>query len=577
MRRQGSLWVAFLIVLASAVAPSIAEAQGRRYWVESFDADIRVMESGDIDITERLTFRFEGSFNGVYRDIPIKYATPRGLDYRLRLTPVSVTAGNGDTLRHEAGTQGDDFRFKVWVTDANNATRTVVLRYRVSRALRFPDMEEGFESHDQLYWNVTGMGWTVPILAATAQISLPGGLSQPPWALAYTGPYGSQAHGADIENLAINTVRVSTRGRLEPGEGLTIVVGWPAGLVYRPTALDQACDLLADNWPLGLPFLAFLGMFMLHRRRGRDPRTGESVMVRYEPPADFRPAELGTLIDERVDLRDIVATVIDLAVRGYLKIEETVEEGWLRDTTKTTFERLPPPQEDTLRAYEKSVLDGLFESGERVDMGDLKSKFYSRVSGIKDELYSSMTKRGLFRSRPDRSRTTWLVLALVSLLPMILFAVVFQKPAMAIAAPFTALAIGVFAPFMPARTATGRSTYVALKGFEEFLGRTEADRFKALGISETSFERYLPYAMAFGVADHWAKLFEGMLSKPPTWYAGPTPHFSPSSFGTRMGSMGSALGTAMATQPRSSSGSSGFSSGGGFSGGGFGGGGGGAF
>ncbi len=320
------------------------------------------------------------------------------------------------------------------------------------------------------------------------------------------------------------------------------MVGWPPGLVYRPTAVDQARDLFADNWPLGLPFLAFFGTFLVHRRRGRDPQIGRSVMVRYEPPENFRPAELGTLIDEKVDLRDIVATVIDLAVRGYLKIEETDEAGWFGDTTKTTFQRLKLPDE-ALRSYEKSVLEGLFESGDRVAMEDLKSSFYTRISGIKNELYGSMTKRGLFRSRPDRARTTWIAIAVVSLLPMILLAVSLQKPAMAFAAPFVALAIGVFAPFMPARTVKGRETFVALKGFEEFLGRTEANRFKALGISETAFERYLPYAMAFGVADHWAKMFEGMLSQPPTWYAGPTPHFSPSLFGTRMGSMGSALGT----------------------------------
>lgn len=447
--------------------------------------------------------------------------------------------------------------------NADNASRTVILRYRVGRALRFPETDEGFESHDQLYWNVTGVGWTVPIWSATAQVTLPAGLSQPPRTLAYTGPYGARAQEANIENLAIKVVRIGTRGRLEPGEGLTVVVGRPPGLIHRPTAVDQARDLFADNWPLGLPFLTFFGMFGIYRWRGRDPKIGRSVMVRYEPPENYRPAELGTLIDEKVDLRDIVATVIDLAVGGYLRIEETVEEGWWSDTTNTTFQRLKPA-DDALRLYEKSILEGLFESGERVAIDDLKTKFYARIGAIKTELYGSMTKRGLFRSRPDRTRITWIVVAVVSMLPVILLGFLLQKPAMLIAAPFTALAIGIFAPFMPARTLAGRRTYVALKGFEEFLARTEADCFKALGISETAFERYLPYAMAFGVSDHWAKLFEGMVSQPPTWYVGPTPYFSPSSFGTRMGSMGSAL----ASQPRSSSGSSGFSSGGGVSGGG---------
>ena len=357
MRRWAQVATAFLLVLVSHFAPRSVQAQGRQYWVESFEADIRVLESGEIDVTERLTFRFEGSFNGVYRDIPVKYTTPWGLDYGLRLEPVAVTGADGTSLRHEAGRQGDDFRFKVWVPNADNASRTVILRYRVGRALRFPETDEGFESHDQLYWNVTGVGWTVPILSATAQVTLPEGLSQPPRTLAYTGPYGARAQEANIENLAINVVRIGTRGRLEPGEGLTVVVGWPPGLIHRPTAVDQARDLFADNWPLGLPFLTFFGMFGIYRWRGRDPKIGRSVMVRYEPPENYRPAELGTLIDEKVDLRDIVATVIDLAVGGYLRIEETVEEGWWSDTTNTTFQRLKPA-DDALRLYEKSILEG---------------------------------------------------------------------------------------------------------------------------------------------------------------------------------------------------------------------------
>ncbi len=155
MHKLGTFAVALVITVASHFAPATVQAQDRRYWVEAFDADIRILESGEIEVAERLTFRFEGSFNGVYRDIPIKYETPWGLDYGLRLDPVAVTAEDGSSLRHEADRRGDDFRFKVWVPDANNASRTVVLRYRVGRALRFPDTEEGFEAHDQLYWNVT--------------------------------------------------------------------------------------------------------------------------------------------------------------------------------------------------------------------------------------------------------------------------------------------------------------------------------------------------------------------------------------------------------------------------------------
>src|SRR5690606_22941775 len=106
------------------------------------------------------------------------------------------------------------------------------------------------------------------------------------------------------------------------GEGLTIVAGFPKGIVKEPTGLEKLMWLLSDNWYFILPFATFFGMFYIWRTRGRDPEGMGSIMVRYSPPEGFTPAEAGTLIDERADVADITSTVIDLAVRGYLRIEE---------------------------------------------------------------------------------------------------------------------------------------------------------------------------------------------------------------------------------------------------------------
>lgn len=571
------LVLACLTLLAGLFLTTPATGQSRSYWVESFDADLVVDPDGILWVTERLTFTFDGSFQGIYRDVPYRYHTPSGLDYRIRVELLDVVDGDGAELRYETSRQDGDLRFKVWVPGAENATRTVVLRYRVERALRFPEAEEGFDAHDQLYWNVTGDRWSVPIRSASARVTLPEAITAPPFTTAYSGPYGRGEGEVDIENLGRNQVRFRTREVLSPGEGLTIVVGWPPGAVYRPTAIDRAGDLLSDNWPLGLPLLALALMTAAFRRWGRDPSVNRSVMVLYEPPGELRPAELGTLIDEKVDLRDIVATVIDLAVRGYLRIEDESEKGWFRSTTKTSFVKLRDA-DDELRPWEREIYDGLFESGDRVRIKDLKTRFYTRVGPIKSALYGTLTDTGLFRARPDHVRIFWFVLAGVLTVAAIVLGAIFQKLAFFIAAPLVGLVVAAFAPFMPARTSAGRTRFLELKGFEEFLGRTDAERFRALGLAETAFEKYLPYAMAFGVADHWAALFEGLLAEPPDWYVGPPGTFHPALFHQRMDGMVGKLGSAMVTAPRSSSsGSSGFSSGGGFSGGGFGGGGGGAF
>ena len=571
-----------LTCFACALGYSVAEAQeGRRYWIESFHAEIVVQPDGDVDVTERLTFVFEGDFNGIYRDIPWRYRTPWGLDYELRITPLAVLGEDGDGLEHEAGRRGDYYRFKVWVPGAQDATRTVTFRYRVERGLRFFDAgDETFvEARDELYWNVTGDRWDVPIRRATARVRLPANVSGPVSSRAYTGNYGSTAEDTTISRPQPGEVLFQANRVLEPGDDLTIVVGWPAGAVQRPTVADNLAYLLQDNWPLGLPLVVFVLMFFVHRRWGRDADVGRSIVVQYEPPGGYRPAELGTLIDEKVDLRDIVATVIDLGVRGYLRIEEESKQGWFTDSTTTRLIKLREADDD-LRGYEATILAGLFESGDDVALEDLETKFYSHVSDVKKALYTDLTALGLFRARPDHVRALWVTLALAALAGMLILGAITGRPAFFFAAPVTGLIVGWFGWHMPARTRSGRATYLELRGFEEFLGRTEGERLKELALPETTFEKYLPHAMALGVASHWAAAFAGLVREPPQWYrGGPGGAFNTVLFAHHMTSLNSRMGTALVSQPRCSgggaSGGSGFS--GGFSGGGFGGGGGGAF
>jgi len=298
-RHLARLRLAALMCLVCVLGTSAADAQERRYWIESFHAEIVVHPDGQMDVTERLTFAFEGSFNGIYRDIPWRYRTPTGLDYQLRITPLGVLGEEGQVLEHEAGRRGDYYRIKVWVPGAQDATRTVTLRYRVARGLRFFDAgEEAFvEPRDELYWNVTGIQWDVPIRRATARVRLPESVTGAVSSRAYVGGYGSVAEGATITSPQLGEVVFQADGVLEPGHGMTIVVGWPSGAVHRPTAVDDLGYLLSDNWPLGIPFVILLAMFFVHRSFGRDVDVARSVVVQYEPPGGYRPAEIGTLIE----------------------------------------------------------------------------------------------------------------------------------------------------------------------------------------------------------------------------------------------------------------------------------------
>ncbi len=368
-------------------------------------------------------------------------------------------------------------------------------------------------------------------------------------------------------------------------EGLTGVVGWDKGAVVEPTATDKAAGFLAANWPLAIPIPVFLGMFLMWRRVGRDPEE-RPVSAQYEPPLGLTPAEAGTLLDESVDMRDITATLVDLAVGGHLRIEESEETTLfgLISSTEYTFRRLDPPAgARALEPHEQAMLDGIFGGGKQdVRLAELQNEFYKQLPGIRDGIYDRLVNRGLYRSRPDHVKGKWIgggvVLgALVAIGGAVLGARLSMTPLPFLLGGFLSAAIvALFGRIMPARTVAGARAYEGTRGFEEFLHRVDSDRFARVVKTPEMFERFLPYAMAFGVEKKWASAFKDIVREPPSWYVGGNPAgFNTGGFTSRLGALSTHAASAMSSSPRSSGGS-GFG-GGGSSGGGGGGGGGGGF
>jgi hypothetical protein len=568
MRR--SLTLALLLL---AAAPAAAE---RSLVIERFAVTIDVDRSGDITVEERIRARFTGTWNGLFRTIPIQYRGPQGSNYTLRLDLGAVTDDTGTPLRHESSRERHNRKIKIWVPGAADATRTVVVRYRVGNGLRF------FDEHDELYWNVTGDEWDVPIEHASALVRLPEGVSNVR-ATAFSGVYGSTERAT--ATVSGNTVRAEGSRPLSFREGLTIVAGWNPGVVDRPTAVETAAGYVYSNLPLVIPPVVLFAMWRLWRARGRDPELAP-IAARYEPPDGLTPAEVGTLVDGTPDMRDITATIVDLAVRGYLHIEERKTEGFFglfaSDDYRFTLKR---PRQDwaALRSHEHSLLNAMFSGGgDWVDLSDLKNKFYKHLPRLKDGLYGMLVSRGYYTKRPDRVRLLYMaggavvggLLAWGSGALMVFFGM--QPAAGIVAGVLSGLIIVAFGWYMPSRTPGGTRELEKVLGFQEFLSRVEGDRLARMASTPRMFEEFLPYAMALGVEETWAKAFEGIYREPPQWYtgSGPIHTFRPTAFTSNLGRMSTQAAAVMASAPRSSGGS-GFR--GGSSGGGFGGGGGGGF
>lgn len=563
-----------LVLLFVTLAATSLSAQ-RSYSIERFDAEIRVNRDASIDVTETITAQFVGSYNGLYRTIPIKYRNAQGLNWTLGVSLQSAR-DDGRNLRTEASREGANIKFKVWIPGAMNATRTLVLRYHATNGLRF------FDEHDELYWNVTGDEWEVPIRAATAEITLPPGATGLR-AIAFNGMYGSTARDARV-TIDGNVVRIVIPHALDYHEGLTAVVGWDKGLVTAPTAADRAMETASSNWPLLIPIPVFLFAFWRWRRNGRDPRR-RPIAVQYEPPANVSPAEAGTLLDNSADMRDITATLVDLAVRGYMRIEEQQNPklfGLFGGGTSYTFHRLKTAE--GLTPHERVVFDGIFGlHGDQVQLDELKDEFYKQLSPIRDAIFTQLTGSGFYQRRPDKVKQIWIgcgigAAVLIGLGGSFVAAAFLLTPvSFIIAAVVAGIILLIFAQIMPARTDAGSRALEHVLGFEEFLRRVESDNLKRVILNHPEmFDKYLPYAMAFGVERQFARAFEGIYTEPPRWYVGPSVmNFNVGHFSSSMSHLSTVAATTMSSTPRSSSGS-GFG-GGGSSGGGGGGGGGGAF
>lgn len=573
---RGLIRVLFILALFCSLP-----AFPRDWRIADFRMNAAVGKDGSTSIQEEITFVFEGHFNGIYRDIPIEYPGPSGTNYTLFLQVRGVTDGDGNPLKYEKSRKGASLHLKIFIPGAEDTTKTVRISYESPNAVRF------FDNHDEFYWNVTGNDWPVPIDHASAVVAFPAEAAAGLRAQAFTGVYGSRDEDATAEVKGAD-IFFESQNPLPMRGGMTIDVFIPKGTLEEPGTFTKIGRFLRSNSVIFLPVVTFIVMFTLWWYKGKDPDPGLSVAPMYEPPKAMTPAEVGTLVDDSINPRDITSTVIDLAVRGYLRIEETEERGFIFSKKDYIFHLLKPRQDWTdLASHERVTLEHMFQVGSEIcRMSDLKNQFYTAIPVIKQDIIAQLKNKKMYTVDPNSAKGWVVAAAIVILLPFVLLQATggvdfFLSPAMLVLSALLSFAIVLFFGWhMTAKSLLGQRTKVEILGFQEFMNRVDADRLKRM--PPDTFEKYLPFAMALGVEHRWAQAFQDLLKEPPGWYYSPTgygPHgWSPIFFTNSMHSMSNDMHTVMVSAPRSSSSGSGFGGGGGgFSGGGFGGGGGGAF
>jgi uncharacterized protein (TIGR04222 family) len=600
MRWIACATMAVAACLGLAGAPT-AWAQGSES-TPRFDVRIVIEPEGSLLVTETIVQDF-GSVprHGIYRYVPDRLRFDERYDRVYPIDLLSVTASEGTPDDVDTSSENGSFVIRIGDPDTEiTGEHTYTIVYRVEGAMN------RFGTHDELYWNAIGADWQQPIDRMRVRVEGPAPITR---VACYQGPVGSTL-GCDVAEVR-DGAAVFAQENLGSYTAMSVVVALPPGTVRR------AEPILDERWSFGRAFsrtpasvggsigllAAIVGGFAaLAWRRGRDVRFAGSQVdqvlggaagaptqavpllehgeapVEFAPPEGLRPGEVGTLLDERANTLDVTATIVDLAVRKYLVIEEIPKKWFLGkpDWQLTRLER----DDGELMAYERALLDGLFKRKTTVELSDLKKKFAERLQKVKDTLYDDVVAKGWFLRRPDRVRALWVgvgvgafVLGVGATVALAWFT---HYGLLGLPLVVGGLLVLVGSRWMPRRTARGTAMTRRVRGFQRVI-ETAEEHTARWAEQENVFTRLLPYAVVFGVTEKWAETFEALGQTPSddmSWYVSTRP-FVYHEFADSLDSFAVTTSGVIASTP-SGSGGSGFS-GGGFSGGGGGGGGGGSW
>ncbi|MBT8484438.1 MAG: DUF2207 domain-containing protein, partial [Phycisphaerae bacterium] len=550
--------VAFVVGLLLTLVTRPATAAGLDWDIDSFDVTIVVGSDGALQVTERIVADFTREpHRGIIREIPFAYRRS-GVRFELRIRDLRVTDETGDPHRFVERRSRHQIRLRIG--DPNRPRRERVeyrIHYRVERGLL------GFETHDELYWNATGTRWPVPIERISCVVKLPASAvatTSRVRAISFLGPSGTSRAGPVADIDPDGSIVFDAPGGTQPWSGLTVVVGWPPGHVAAPSAAVRFGWLLRDNAVLATPLIVFGLLLLAWRFWGRDRGPARSVVVAYDPPESLTPVEVGTIIDESVDHADVTASMIDLAVRGYMTIEADAE----RRLSLTRTER----DASDLKPFEREILSGLFEDGPHVQLDALEGRFYTTQAAVRKHVGEELARAGYFPAAPHRMRRRWILVAVgltsltVLVAAILLVLDVFGPLATIGAALLTVPQFIIFAPRMPRRTARGRRALERIKGLEEYITRAKLEDLDQAAL-RSRFERLLPYAMALNLSTIWARKFENIYDEPPRWFVmGRDGPLTPSFLVANLNRSHQTMTQSLVASPRTISSGSSWSSGG---------------
>ena len=548
------LFVFLVLLFSFFFTPQISFAE----IIHSFDVNIMASKNGEMKVTETINYDFENEYkHGIFRDIPL-YSMVGDLYRTIKIENLNVLR-DSEIEKFAVSSDAKNLNLKI-----GNANKTITgshiytISYKVINGIG-----SNFEDHDEIYWNATGNNWQVTIEKASAKVETDFDAKLKS-VICFEGPQGSKD-----KTCTINNNISSSSQNLFPGYGLTIVAVYPPNtfpksVLYKnpPKTLGETfLGIILSNYYLIFIFfniilpLILLYWYQKHKNKKRFGPLG----VNFDIPKDennkiIRPALAGTIDTAKLERDDVVATIFDLAIRKYIKLEEEKKiRSLLPDSNEQKIIKLRKA-DAKLEGFEKTLFERLFKDGKTVKISDLRLDFYKTFDEMEQGVFKELVARKYYVKNPKVQKSLLLVLGVFSLFFLnIILAVVFF---------FLSKKIN-------GRTTLGDEIDFKIDGLKLFLKSMDRN-YKWQAEKFYTVEQMIPYAMALGYIDKFMEQLK--IINPnynPSWYSGYKGNFYLGYSAFYLATAGNITTSA----PSSSSGAGG----GGFSGGGGGGGGGGSW
>jgi uncharacterized protein (TIGR04222 family) len=523
------------LALAFLVLTPASPAQAKDWSITALDSTMDIQKNGDVIIDEKVTFAFEGSYTYVARDIPTGELNGlkdlRVYDQNGNEMPKGETSGPYST--EDSGGK----KYVIVHFDLTDTSYTWTFHYKAVDEIMF------FDPGDELRWHVFDAETPVPIGSVRTTVKVPADVAQDKMSMAVQTGYGVQytTSTPDTRTMVYEATDIPAYTQF------WIVSGFPKGVVKYTWTARRIGAFIVPKVGFVLPVLFFLGMLLIWRRHGRDDPSKAYATYVSEPPSTLCPALAGALIDEKVDTKEVIATIVDLARRGYIEMTDKPREGTF-GKGETIFTRTKSL--DDLEGFDKKVADSLFDGKhpDQVTSKQLKNHFYTHVGPIVTQIYEGLVKAGLYSASPKAVRGRWIGYGFLVAVILGALTVIFALLDVGgwgyflFGSIISVIIVWCFSPFMPQRTPAGSQEVRRWQSFRNYL--RDLTRFQDMESAKDQFEKYLAYAIAFGVEKEWVRRFEGLNAPPPVWYHPPI--FIPINMGGPLsGGMGGGVGDAV--------------------------------